>query len=82
MEPNTHEPVIFTNGPIRILGRDLLADPPPALLVERGRVAAHGTVDDLTSLSGNTPRVVDLDGRTGLTPGSWTRWVITRRLAA
>lgn len=63
------QPVIFAGGPIRPMTPGALSvAAPPALLVEDGRVRAHGTVADLRALAASTPTEVDLDGR-ALLPG-------------
>jgi predicted amidohydrolase YtcJ len=61
-------PTVFTGGPIRLMGDELRSEPPPALLVQGGRVRALGTLSDVTAAADSLPLVVDLDGRT-LMPG-------------
>lgn len=64
----THDPVVFSGGPIRLFGRDLNAPAPPALLIEQGRVRAVGSPEMVRSAASATPRDIDLHGRT-LMPG-------------
>lgn len=62
------EPVVFTGGPIRLMDADVTGPPPPALLVEDGRVRAVGELTDVRASARTTPRTVDLGGR-ALLPG-------------
>jgi predicted amidohydrolase YtcJ len=61
---------LFLGGPIRILAdrTELTAEPPEALLVEDGMVAAAGSVTELRRAARNAAQEIDLDGRT-LFPG-------------
>ncbi len=65
----TSHPVVFSGGPIRLMDDDnLAAEPPEALLVQDGKVRAHGNRPDVLAAADGNAEQVDLDGRT-LMPG-------------
>lgn len=59
---------IFTGGRIRTMHTGEAAAPPEALLVHDGVVASLGPLTELRRAAPDTPRIVNLDGRT-LLPG-------------
>ena len=64
------DPVLFRGGIIRTMDGAVLGDPEPpeAVLIQEGRVAAVGTEGSCRAVSPRPPREIDLDGRT-LMPG-------------